>query len=57
MAYAPYAFLNILNPILAIVLTYLGIGVYKRENEKDLLMSRSEAVKPLGAEVLQEAAS
>lgn len=57
LAYAPYAFLNILNPLFAILLTYLGIGVYKRENGEDTLMSRSEAVKPFPAEVVQQAVS
>ncbi|MDO5115557.1 MAG: Na+/H+ antiporter NhaC [Synergistaceae bacterium] len=28
LAYAPYAFLNYLNPIVAIVMTYLGIGIF-----------------------------
>ncbi len=28
--YMPYAFLNYLNPIVAIVLTYMGIGIFWR---------------------------
>ncbi len=31
-AYAPYAFLNWLNPIVAITITYLGIGVFWKED-------------------------
>ena len=31
--YAPYAILNWLNPIVAIVLTYLGIGVFWRSRD------------------------
>ena len=37
-AYAPYAFLNWLNPIVAIAITYMGIGVFWKEdmeNTKD----------------------
>lgn len=30
VAYAPYAFLNYLNPIVAIVMTYMGIGIFWR---------------------------
>jgi len=31
-AYAPYAVLNWLNPIMAIVLTFFGIGVFYRKD-------------------------
>lgn len=30
LAYAPYAFLNYLNPLVAIVMTYMGIGIFWR---------------------------
>lgn len=30
LQYAPYAFLNYLNPIIAIIMTYLGIGIFWR---------------------------
>lgn len=34
-AFAPYAFMNLINPVLAIVMTYLGIGIkYKEEDGK-----------------------
>lgn len=32
--YFPYAFLNIINPILAIVFTYLGIAIIYKDDEK-----------------------
>jgi NhaC family Na+:H+ antiporter len=31
LAYAPYAFLNYLNPIISIVLAYLGFGIFRRK--------------------------
>ena len=34
-AFMPYAFMNLLNPVFAIVITYLGIGIkYKEEDGK-----------------------
>lgn len=34
-AFMPYAFMNLVNPVLAIVITYLGIGIkYKEEDGK-----------------------
>ena len=30
LSYAPYAFLNYLNPIVAIIMTYMGIGIFWR---------------------------
>lgn len=50
LSYAPFAFLNILNPFVAIIMTYMGIGVFKRENGKDILMSRKEATQPFPVE-------
>ncbi len=43
LAYAPYAILNWLNPIVAISLTYMGIGIYRREDGKDVLASKVKA--------------
>ena len=35
LEYAPYAFLNYINPLVAIAMTYMGIGVFwKKEEEK-----------------------
>lgn len=37
-AYLPYAFMNLINPILAIIFAYLGIAVfYKDEDKKEVL--------------------
>jgi NhaC family Na+:H+ antiporter len=30
-AFAPYAFMNLINPIYAIIITYLGIGIKYKE--------------------------
>lgn len=43
--FMPYAFMNLLNPVFAIVITYLGIGIkYKEEDGKN-----REEVKALKA--------
>jgi len=34
LAYAPFAFLNWLNPLVAIAITYMGIGVFWKEDMK-----------------------
>ena len=34
LAYAPYCFLNWLNPIIALVMTWLGIAVVWRHGER-----------------------
>lgn len=39
-AYAPYAFVNWLNPILAIIMTYMGIGVAWRKGESDFVIAK-----------------
>ena len=33
LAYAPYAFLNYLNPIVSLVMSYLKIGIYWRQED------------------------
>lgn len=33
LEYIPYAFLNYLNPLVAIIITYLGIGVFWQEGK------------------------
>lgn len=40
-AYLPYAFLNYLNPLVAILMTYLGIGVYWGKNGEDKVERRT----------------
>jgi NhaC family Na+:H+ antiporter len=35
LEYLPYAFLNWLNPLVAIALTYMGIGVYWKDPESE----------------------
>ncbi|MDR1651359.1 MAG: Na+/H+ antiporter NhaC [Synergistaceae bacterium] len=44
--YAPYAFLNWLNPLIAIVLTYTGVGVaWRRQDSDGFVIART---KPAG---------
>jgi NhaC family Na+:H+ antiporter len=43
--YAPYAILNWLNPVIAIFMTYMGIGVAWRTKRDEFVISR---VKPAG---------
>lgn len=40
LAYAPYAFLNYINPLVAILLTYLGIGIYWRNEKGEDVIAR-----------------
>ncbi len=41
LTYAPYAMLNYLNPIVSVVLTYLGIGIYWRKDGEDKVEKRT----------------
>lgn len=41
LSYAPYAFLNYLNPIVAIVLTYMGIGISWRGKDGQPVISKT----------------
>jgi len=41
LVYGPYAMLNYLNPIVAIVMTYLGIGIYWRKDGVDRVEKRT----------------
>lgn len=50
MAYAPYAFLNYLNPIVALLMTWMGLGIQWRKEEAVLPSAVFEAEKqPVGA--------
>lgn len=40
--YIPYAFLNWLNPIIAVILTYAGIGIAWRKKDGDFVISRKK---------------
>jgi len=42
LAYAPYAFLNYLNPLMAILLTYMGIGIYWGKSGSDKVEKRTK---------------
>jgi NhaC family Na+:H+ antiporter len=43
MAYAPYAFLNWMTLIVAIVITYIGIGIaWRKNNEEGFVLSRTK---------------
>jgi NhaC family Na+:H+ antiporter len=42
LAYAPYAILNWLNAIVAIVMTYMGIGVAWKTKDCDIVISRTK---------------
>lgn len=44
LEYIPYCFMNILNPFVAIIMTYLGIGIYWGENKHDKVERRTELV-------------
>lgn len=44
--YLPYAFLNYLNPLVAIVLTYMGIGISWRGKDDEVVMGGKE--RPAG---------
>lgn len=41
LVYGPYAMLNYLNPIVAILITYLGIGIYWRKDGVDRVEKRT----------------
>ena len=42
LAYAPYCFLNWLNPLVAILMTYMGIGIYRGKNGEDKIEKRTD---------------
>ncbi len=52
MQYAPYAFLNYLNPIVAVLLTYMGIGVAWRGKKGEPIIAKE---KPAGLGMEPEA--
>ena len=41
LEYAPYCFLNIINPIFAIIISYLGIGIYWGSDKHDKVEKRT----------------
>ena len=41
LEYAPYCFLNIINPIFAVIISYLGIGVYWGKDKHDHVERRT----------------
>ena len=45
--YLPYAILNYLNPIMAILMTYLGIGIaWRKDNAEGFVISRTKPENP-----------
>jgi len=42
LAYAPYCFLNWLNPLVAILMTYMGLGIYRGKNGADRIEKRTD---------------
>jgi NhaC family Na+:H+ antiporter len=44
LAYAPYAILNWLNAVIAIVMTYMGIGIAWRTKGDEFVISRTRPV-------------
>ena len=42
LAYAPYAFLNYLNPIVSIIMSYMKIGIYWRKEDGTDVVSRNK---------------
>jgi NhaC family Na+:H+ antiporter len=42
LAYAPYAFLNYLNPIVSVIISYMKIGIYWRTSEGEDVVSREK---------------
>ena len=40
--YIPYAFLNWINPIVAVILTYMGIGVAWAKKDGNFVISRTK---------------
>lgn len=45
LAYAPYAFLNWINPIISVVITYMGIGVTWRGKDGEPVVSKERPVE------------
>ena len=41
LEYAPYCFLNIINPIFAVIISYLGIGIYWGSDKHDKVEKRT----------------
>ncbi|MCR5336783.1 MAG: sodium:proton antiporter, partial [Synergistes sp.] len=50
LSYAPYCFMNIINPFVAIIMSYLGIGIYWGKNGADKIEKRTALVFPHDAE-------
>jgi NhaC family Na+:H+ antiporter len=48
--YAPYAFLNWLNPVIAIIMTYMGIGIAWRAKGGGFVISRTKPAVDVGPE-------
>lgn len=46
LEYAPYCFLNYINPIVAVIVSYLGIGNYWGKDKADKLEKRTALVFP-----------
>jgi NhaC family Na+:H+ antiporter len=42
LAYAPYAFLNYLNPIVSVIISYMKIGIYWRTSEGEDVVAREK---------------
>ncbi|MGC9373379.1 MAG: Na+/H+ antiporter NhaC family protein [Thermovirgaceae bacterium] len=42
LAYAPYAFLNYLNPIVSVIISYMKIGIYWRTSEGEDVVSKEK---------------
>ncbi len=53
LTYLPYCFLNYINPIVAIVMTYLGIGIYWGKNGEDKVEKRTAISFDLEAEAAE----
>lgn len=49
LEYAPYCFLNIINPIFAIIISYLGIGIYWGSDKHDKVEKRTALTFAKGA--------
>ena len=50
LSYAPYCFLNYINPILAIIMTYMGIGIYWGKDKADKVEKRTALFFPRESE-------
>jgi NhaC family Na+:H+ antiporter len=42
LAYAPYAFLNYLNPIVSLIMSYMKIGIYWRKEDGTDVVAREK---------------